>query len=508
MPNKYFEKLKPYLDKNSSFETVLNLIDWDNETLAPIESSEYTSKTVGIISDEYFKSIINDEVKNTLKKLNNEKEFEKLTCIEKSIIKELNKKYDELESIPKEEYVKFKELTSKAVNIWTKAKEKSDFSIFAPILKEILEFNKKFAKYRLKSYTEKYRKDDKKDVVLYDVILNDFEEGFTTKQLDEFFEKIKKELIPVVKKAVKDSEKIDDKFNSLKYDIDKQEKFCNWLAGYLGFDFNKGVIARSAHPFTTSLHNHDVRITNHFYENNLISAIFSVIHETGHALYEMNIGNDITQTIIGTGSSIGIHESQSRFMENQIGKSKTFWKPIYSKLQDTFKEQLQDVSLDDFIKVINKSAVNITRTEADELTYSFHIIIRYELEKMLFSDEITIEDLPKIWNKKYEEYLGIKPKNDGEGVLQDIHWACGNFGYFPSYALGNAIAAQIFSHMKSIMPIDEYLENGNLTPIVEYLREHIHKYGKMKKTNEFLEEMMNEKLDVKYYIDYLKEKYN
>jgi len=494
--NKAYEQLMKRIDKVMAFQAALTLFEWDAETLAPEESMEYTSKTIGILSNEYFTNLINDDVKNLIKKLSKENEQDNLNFNQKAIVKKLKKSYEEIEHIPPEEYQAYKELTAKAPGIWSKAKEKKCFEDFSPCLKEIINYKKKFAKYRaIKGENP------------YDILLNDFEEGFHTEQLDEFFHKVKEAVIPLLKEVNKKKDYIDKYYNYQHFDVEKQKEFCKFLSGYVGFDFDKGVIAESAHPFTTNLHNHDVRITNHFLENNLESAIFSIIHESGHAIYEMHVDNAITQTPVGSGTSMGMHESQSRFFENVIGRSEGFWTPLFPKLKETFPHQLKDVTFDQFIKGINKAAPSLIRTEADELTYSLHIIIRYEIEKMIFNDEVTVEELPKIWNQKYKEYMGITPANDGEGILQDIHWAGGSFGYFPSYAIGSAIAAQIKYHLDSIMPLDQYLKDGNLSTIREYLNNHIHKFGATMNTNEILMDMMQEELNADYFVRYLTEKY-
>lgn len=495
-----FDEIKPYMDKGMAAQAALILLEWDQETLAPAMADEWTAKVIGGLSNVYLESLVNDKVKKNLEKLRSEKEFSKLSDREQAIIKEWENIIRQLEPIPQEEYQAYKELVAKAGNTWEKAKDKSDFEIFCPCLCEIVEYKRKFAKYRRKA-----GKDKKKE--LYDILLEDYEPGFTIEKLDCFFEEIKKELVPFIREIVKVSEQKNYCLPPAKYDVEKQKDFCKWLAAYIGFDLNKGVIGESEHPFSTNLHNHDVRISNHYYEDNLESAIFSVIHETGHALYELGIENEITMTLIGFGTSMGMHESQSRFYENIIGRSESFWKPIYSKLQETFLEQLKQVSIKDFILAINRVEPGMIRTEADELTYSLHVLVRYEIEKMLLAGKIEVKDLPRVWNEKYEKYLGISPDCHKNGVLQDVHWACGDFGYFPSYALGTAVSAQIYSHIKKIMPVEEYLENGNLLPIREYLREHIYQYGKGKTTNEMLKEMTGEELNVSYYIQYLKEKY-
>jgi len=323
--SKTFEKLQPYLDKVMALQTARNLFEWDTQTLAPIEAADYTSKVIGILADEYMKCLTNDEVKKLVKKLIEDKEQEELTFNEKAIVHELNKTIEELESIPPQEYREFNEFTSLSNRAWVKAKKENDYSHFAPYLKKVIEFKKRFAKYRAKKGQEPY-----------EVMLKDFEECFGIKDLDTFFDKIKKEIVPLLKEVAKKADTVDKKYNFLKYDIEKQKEFCKFLAGYIGFDFNKGVIAESAHPFTLNLHNHDVRITNRFIENNLESAIFSVIHEGGHAIYEMNIDDSLTLTPVGKGTSMGMHESQSRFYENEFFALYLFYnsfaKILFSKL--------------------------------------------------------------------------------------------------------------------------------------------------------------------------------
>ena len=494
--SKFFDTLQPYLDKAMALETARNLFEWDEQTLAPFEAANYTSKVVGILSDEYMKCLINDDVRKLIKKLKEDKEQEELTDKEKAIIKELDKTYEQLESIPPEEYRAFNELTIVANRAWTKAKKDNDYDYFAPYLKKIIEYKKKFAGYRAKKGKE-----------LYEVLLGDFEECFGIKELDIFFDKIKSEIVPLLKQVSQKSDTIDKSYNFLKYDLDKQREFNRYLCGYLGFDFNRGVIAESAHPFTLNLHNHDVRITNKFMENNLESAMFSVIHETGHALYEMNIDDSLTQTPVGSGASMGMHESQSRLFENIIGRSEAFWTPIYTKLVETYPENLKNISLEHFIKGINKAQPSLIRTEADELSYSLHIIIRYEIEKAIFSGEADVDKLPQLWNQKYQEYIGLTPANDAEGILQDIHWSYGEFGYFPSYAIGSDSSSQLNAKIKEIMPVDDYLKEGNITPIREFLRDSVHKFGATKNTNQILKDVTGEEFNADYYVDYLKEKY-
>lgn len=493
--NQTYTQLMKYVSKAMAYSEALTLLEWDAETLAPEESMEYTSRTIGILSGEYFNSLINPEVKSLLEELSQESVQLELTFQEKAIIKDLNKTFKKMADIPVDEYTSYQELTAKASGIWSKAKKNNSFKDYAPTLGQIIDYQKKFANYRNKDGRQ-----------LYNILLDDYEEGFTMEKLDVFFDKIKSSIVPLLKEiALKDE--IDKSYNHLTFNKDKQLEFARYISDYVGFDFKRGVLAESAHPFTTNLHNHDVRITTHIHEDNLESCIFSVIHECGHGIYEMNIDDSITQTPVGGGSSMGVHESQSRFFENMLGRSEAFWTPVFPKLKTLFSEQLKDVSLSQFIEGINKAEAGLIRTEADELTYSLHVIIRYEIEKMIFNDEVTVEELPAVWNQKYEEYLGIKPTDDSCGILQDIHWSGGSFGYFPSYAIGSAVAAQIYDHMEKVLPITEYLLEGNIAPIKDYLKEHIHRFGATKNTSELLMDMMKEDLNADYYVNYLTEKY-
>ncbi len=486
-----FQDLIPYLEKNMAFHTAINIIDWDANTFAPEEASEYTVKAMGILSQEQFTSLINPKVKEIMEGLKEEE----LSQTEKAILRRLKKEYQKSEAVPANEMREFTELAARATNVWQKAKKEQNFSLYAPYLEKIVEYKKKFAGYSKKEGGS-----------LYNVLLDGYEESFHVEELDRFFSKLKEEIIPLLKK-VEQAEEIDDSFFYQEYDIEKQKEFNVFLAEYMGFNFKRGVIAESEHPFTTSWHNHDVRITTHYYKDNLSSAILSTIHEGGHALYEQGIRDEFTQTLVGDGASCAMHESQSRFYENVLGRSEAFWEPLYPKLQDTFPKQLGQVSLGQFVRALNKVKADFIRTEADELTYCLHIMVRYELEKQMIEEDVPVDKLPGLWNQKYQEYLGITPNNDKEGILQDVHWSMGDIGYFPSYALGNAFAAQIYHTMKKELPVEELLRKGKIAEITAYLREHIHQYGASKEPREMLKALTGEEFNPDYYIQYLKEKF-
>lgn len=491
--SKAFNDLEKILEKTMALQTALALLEWDDETLAPEEAGPYTERVIGALSEEYYQIIAGEEMKNSIAACEDEKD---LTEVEKAIVKEAKETRAQLVCIPVKEYRDNAQLVTEGIRVWTKSKAENDFGQFVPVLQRLVDYQKRFASYRAKNGEK-----------LYDSMLDLYEKDFNMELLDAFFEELKEVIVPLIREIRDHGKPIEDGFLTGDYPEDRQREAAEYLANYVGFDFKKGVMGISAHPFTTNLHNHDVRITTH-YSNRMDSSVFSVIHETGHAIYELGISDELTQTLVGQGASTGMHECQSRFFENIIGRSAAFWVPLYEKLQSIFPEQLKGVSRDQFVEAINKAESGLIRTEADELTYSLHVMIRYEIEKMMIEEDLDLTKLPDIWADKYEEYLGIRPANAAEGVLQDIHWSEGCFGYFPSYALGSAFGAQLYYHMKKEMDMNGLLENGEIGVIREYLREHIHRFGKRKTSRDILKDITGEDFNPRYYVRYLKEKYS
>ena len=292
------------------------------------------------------------------------------------------------------------------------------------------------------------------------------------------------------------------------FNIEEQKKLSMEVIKKIGFDLNKGRLDESVHPYTIEFSSKDVRITTNYHEDDITYALYSSIHEAGHGIYEQNISEKLKDTGLMTGVSMGIHESQSRMYENILCRSYEFLVYLLPVINKHF-HQFNNVRIEEFYKAINKVTPSLIRTEADELTYSLHIIIRYEIEKAIFNDEVTVDELPYLWNKKYKEYLGIEPKNDKEGILQDLHWADGSFGYFPSYALGNIYGAQIIhKFLKDDPKILESLKEGDFQKINKKLKETIHVYGSVYEPKDLIKKATNEELNIKYYVQYLRNKYS
>ncbi|MBP3348283.1 MAG: carboxypeptidase M32, partial [Clostridia bacterium] len=326
------------------------------------------------------------------------------------------------------------------------------------------------------------------------------------KYLDNFFASVKEKLVPIVK-AIGQKEQIDDSFLHRHYPVELQRQFSDYLMEVMGIDRNHCTIGETEHPFTLEFTSQDVRITTNYKEDSLADSMYSVIHEGGHALYELNIDPSFDYTCLAGGVSMGIHESQSRFYENLIGRSRAFIDAIFPRMKEIFAQQLADVDAEMFYKAVNKAQPSLIRTEADELTYCFHVMIRYEIEKQLIGGTLAVKDVPAEWNRLYKEYLGVDVPDDKHGCLQDSHWSGGSFGYFPSYALGSAYSAQMLHNMQQEFDVYKNVSNGDLSLVTEWLRNKIHNYGSFLEPAEVLANACGE-FDPTYYTEYLADKFS
>ena len=488
------EALKIYNEqqnKINAYTLLLSTAYYDKDTIAPKKGTDYRNRMLSLIYGEAFEIETDPkylEAVETLKKY--DLGFEKNRDLYLT-----SKSLENITKFTKQEAMEFDMACMQSSDAWENAKHNNDYAKFEPHLKKLIAMSKIRAQKR------------NNKISAYDLYLDDYEEAMTMKKYDKFFALIKKELLPLIAKVNSKQDEIDDSFLYKYYPKDKQELFLKELLKYLRFDSSWGYMGVSEHPFTNGFSENDVRITTAYDEHNITSAIFSVIHEVGHSYYEHQVDHKYQETMIKKMISSGMHESQSRFFENYLGRRKSFWVTLYPKLQEIFKENLGDVSLDEFVKAINVSKSSLIRTDADELTYPIHILIRYEIEKGLFENEISNKNLNKVWNKKYKEYLGIDVPNDTQGILQDIHWSGASFGYFPTYALGSAIGAQLIKHIESQFDIDDALSKGKFNVVTNYLKKNIQHYGALYDYNTILKKATNEEFNPKYYINYLKNKY-
>ena len=485
------EQYRKYLEKLRAYRHAMGLMNYDMSTLMPKGAGPIVGDTFGVLSEALYDMITAPEVDAMQREI-----LAHRGEVDSAIVRTAElamQSRERIACIPKAEYVQYTVDQTRADQVWHEAKLKSDFAMFLPHLEKLIAAKKRFAKYY------------KPDAPVYDTMLDEYEKGLNTKTLDAFFKTVRERLVPVIAKI---QSQPDVSFLHRFYPIAQQRIFSDYLMDVLGLDRNHCTIGETEHPFTTQFTKYDVRITTHYHEDAVELSMYSVIHEGGHATYERNIGDDIAKLPIGKGVSMSVHEGQSRFFENIIGRSEPFIEAIFPKMQEIFREQLKDVTAHEFYVAVNKAEPSLIRTEADELTYALHVMVRYELEKRLFNGDLQAKDLPAEWNRLYKEYLGVDVPDDRRGVLQDSHWATGLFGYFPSYAMGSAYGAQLIKRMEREIDVWGSVKKGNLKPIVEWLTEHIYRFGCRKDPTALMEEAFGAPFDPTYYTDYLTKKYS
>jgi carboxypeptidase Taq len=382
--------------------------------------------------------------------------------------------------------------------VWTQARPDNDFARFLPHLKKILELRRQYADLLRREGQSRY-----------DALLEGYERGATSARVEALFAQLRGAVVSLVQRIVAAPRKPDTAFLRRNFDLDRQWNFGIEVLRAMGFDFDRGRQDRSAHPFTTEFHPTDVRITTRLYADNLSAALFATIHEGGHALYEQGLAPADWRTPLGASISLGIHESQSRMWENLVGRSLPFWRHFYGRLRDLFSGQMDGVDLMDFYRGINEVKPSLIRVEADEVTYSLHIILRFELERAMLEGALAPADLPEAWRAKMKENLGIEPPDDKDGCMQDIHWAWGMIGYFPTYTLGNLYSVQFYNEARrQIGDLDDRIARGDLHALAEWLREKIHRVGHRRLAHELIADVTGRELQAQPYIEYLESKFS
>ena len=470
-----------------AFDEAISLLYWDMRTQMPEQSAPLRAETIGYLSTEAFKRQTSESFKSLLNDAGN---AEGLSSTERRSVEVAKTQFERNAKIPHDEYQAYVTLVSESETAWEKAKEQDDWDMFAPYLKKIVTFQQKFAEYF------GYEKHP------YDALLYDYEPGMTVEQLDELFLALREELVPLIQQLPKETHSVDWSMPAA-----VQNQICHDWMNVVDYDLTRGRLDATVHPFEITINRRDVRITTKYDEQDCRNALFGTMHEAGHATYEQQIDPELDELGLGGGASMGIHESQSLFFENFIGRSVPFLNRVYPKLQEVHPPYAS-IDFDTFYAGVNEAKPSLIRIEADELTYSLHIIIRYELEKDLIQGDLAVDDLPEAWNEKYKEYLGLDVPSHAKGVLQDVHWAGGSFGYFPSYALGLIYAAQLTETMQADLPnFEELVSAGDFAPIKQWLEQQVHRHGKRLTPNELIEQVTGEAISVKPLIRYLSEKY-
>ena len=486
------EELETLQKKMYAYQCASSSLYLDSVTVAPKDTAQGRGVALSILAGESHKLFANQEVGELLDFLT--EHSGELTLLQRRQVEELRRSWRQMFRIPAEEYMAYAQLTNEASDVWHKAKETNDFELFRPVLEQLVAFNRKFAGYY----------DDTK--APYDALLNEYERGVDMAYLDRFFAAIRERLVPVIR-AIGEKEQPDDRFLHREYPVEQQRRFSDYLMEVLGLDRAHCAIGETEHPFTMNFNNKDVRITTHYDPYDVASSMYSVIHEGGHAKYELGIRDDIQYTCLAGGVSMGVHESQSRFYENLIGRSRPFIEAIFPKMREFFPEQLSDVTAEGFYRAVNKAQPSLIRIEADELTYCLHIMVRYEIEKQLIGGTLEVKDVPETWNRLYKEYLGVDVPDDTHGCLQDSHWSGGSFGYFPSYALGSAYGAQMLRNMEREFDVWGPVGRGDLSQVSAWLKDKVHQYGGLLTPAQVVKNACGD-FDPGVYTDYLVQKYS
>ncbi len=495
MSGNSLEQLKNLLGEVYDLNAALAVMGWDQQTYMPTGGAEERGSAMATLSRIMHLKITSDEMQKCLSGCENGSGDWSVDSDEARLVKITRREVNRRIRIPADWVANFAEATAVGQETWEQAKETSNFSRFEPYLEKIIELRREYA-----SFFQPYDH-------IYDPLLDEFEPGLKTADVQTIFSTLRNDQVTLIQELASRPQ-VDSSFLHQFFPENLQWEFGLGVISNMGFDWNRGRQDNSAHPFTTTFGMGDVRITTHIMPNNLASALFSTIHEAGHALYEQGFSPSLMRTPLATGASMAVHESQSRMWENLVGRSKCFWVHYYPKLQQLFPSQLSNVPLDMFYKGINRVEPSLIRTESDEATYNLHIMLRLEMEIALLDRKIEVHDLPEIWRERMKEYLGVVPKDDAHGVLQDIHWAGGLVGYFPTYALGNIISAQIWECiLKDIPDLDEQIGRGHFIPLLNWLRQNIHTHGAKFETQELVKKVTGSVIDPQPYLRYLNTKF-
>jgi len=482
-----------YSRKIYDIHMAMSVLNWDMETKMPKNGNKFRAQQLSTLAKISYELATDDKYGILLEKLINDKS---LSDDQRRNVFLSNKEFKKNLKYSSDFITRQSKLISKAFQDWRIAKDKNDFKLFKNSLEKLVELRKE--ECELLGYTNHP----------YDALLDRYEPNLTTTDIDLIFDDVKNKLVPFINK-ISQNNHVDDSFFYQHFDHKKQWDFGIDLLKQMGYNFDSGRQDISAHPFSSHFSPEDARVTTRIDEKNLSEMIWSCIHEGGHALYEQGILSENYGTPLGNSISLGIHESQSRLWENHIGRSLPYWKNNFSLLKSYFPEELSNVNYKSFYQACNNVKPSLIRTNADELTYHLHVLIRYEIEKGLIEGNINVDELPSVWNNLYKKYLDIDVPSDSLGVLQDIHWSHGSFGYFPTYTLGSFYAAQFYNQASSeISNINSKMENGDTKELLEWLRNNIHRHGERYDAKDLCKRITGEELNFKYFMDYAKSKYS
>jgi carboxypeptidase Taq len=489
-------QLKEILGEVSDIGHAASVLGWDQQVNIPPKGHEARGQQLATLSKIAHEKATADEVGNLLDDLKKEFDGADPASDEAATIRVASRNYDKATRVPPEFIAERAVVSSKAFEAWGEAREKSDFSIFQHHLEKVVELVRRYVSF--------FPPADHP----YDTLLDDYEPGMKTAEVQAIFNGLRPRQVELIK-AIALKEQVKDDFLFVEYDEKKMMDFGVDVATKYGYDWSRGRQDKALHPFETTFSVNDVRITTRFEEDNPTATVFSTLHEAGHAMYEQGVNPAYERTSLESGTSLAVHESQSRMWENLVGRSLPFWEHFFPAFQKSFPSQLGDVDVKSFYKAINKVEPSLIRVNADEATYNLHVMLRLELEIAMVEGTVEIKDLPELWNTKMEEYLGVTPPNDAQGVLQDVHWSGGSIGYFSTYALGNLISAQLWEKInEDISDLDDQIRKGDFSGLLAWLRENIHQHGQKFEPQTLIERVTGSKITPDPYVRYLTNKYS
>lgn len=487
------EQLKYILGEVSDLHHAAAVLEWDQQVNMPPEGGDARGQQLSTLSKLAHQKSTAQEVGKLLDDLKNEFADD---SDEAALVRVASRNYDKATRVPSEFVAEQSIVTSKAFEAWVEARRNSDFSTFRPHLEKIVEMMQKYIQYFPPAEHP------------YDVLLDDYEPNMKTSEVKEIFNNLRPKQVALIKE-ISSARQVKDDFLHKTYNEKKVWDFSEKIIAQFGYDFNRGRQDKAAHPFQTTFSVNDTRITNRFEEGSPLATLFSAMHESGHAMYEQGSNPAYERTPLAGGTSLAVHESQSRMWENLVGRSLPFWEHFLPKLKKSFPSQLDGLSVKSFYKAVNKVEPSLIRVNADEATYNLHVMLRLELEIGMIEGKFAIKDMPEIWNEKMNDYLGITPPNDAQGVLQDIHWSSGLMGYFSTYALGNLISAQVWEKVNADLPdLDEQIRAGKFDALRGWLREKIHVFGHKYDPQDLVQKVTGSKINAAAYVRYLTKKYS
>jgi carboxypeptidase Taq len=494
--NESIAELLDYMHEIEDLKALGNLAEWDQNTEMPKGAAEVRGYQMAALQGILHERWTTQRLGVLLSELSEVTRRSDYSDADRGLVREARRNYDRATKLPRKLVEEIARVQAASFEAWRRAREHNDFASFAPWLGRTVALQREVADRIGFAETR------------YDALLDLFEPGMTVSKLDKLFAPVREVSSGLLQRIEESGNTVDDSCLQGEFSQERQVALSKVLLRGMGYDFSRGGIAVSPHPFTTHFGSpFDVRVTVHPDGHFLQASVMAAIHEGGHAVYEQGSAPALARTPVAGGASMGMHESQSRLWENAIGRSEAFWQGQFAAVRQAFPEQFASVDAAAFARALNKVKPSLIRIEADEVTYNLHIIVRYEMEKALINGDVAIETLPGLWNAKYREYLGIEPETDSEGVLQDIHWTSG-FGYFPSYTLGNLYAAQIYSALRKAFPnFDERLAAGDTAFILDWLREKMYAFGVIYQPETLMKLVTGEAANPEFFVRYLTGKF-